>query len=66
MASQYGTKREYTDVVLEDTKTVQCPQCDVIVRPRSITSTKYQTIAGGEKQCPNCGKNLTRTWSPIT
>lgn len=67
MASQWGTTRKYTSVEEGVTKpTVQCPLCHVNVVPRGITSTRYASVAGGEKHCPNCGKDLTRTWSKLT
>lgn len=67
MASQYGTTRQYTSVTEGGTKpVVACPLCKVRTAPRGITSTRYQSVAGGEKTCANCGKDLTRTWSKTT
>lgn len=72
MAGQWGTNRKYSSSEETVSKVAtQCPLCKVNVVPRGITSTRFGTIvkadyARSETCCPNCGKNLTRTWSKLT
>lgn len=52
--SQIGDTREYTSIDESASKLkAQCPQCQVLVVPKGINSTRPG--APGEKHCPNCG-----------
>ena len=61
---QIGDTRVYTSL---DEKTSPlraiCPQCQVIVVPKGINSTR--PYAKGEKHCPNCGWIFGRDNKPV-